>query len=77
MPLCEYRCNEFGRRFDLLVGVVAEKVELRCPRCGSRRVTKLVSRIAPVARRNEFDDQEDSDFDDEDSKDYEDDYDDF
>ncbi len=36
-----------------------------------------MSRIAPVARRNEFDDQEDSDFDDEDSEDYEDDYNDF
>jgi len=74
MPLFEYRCNECGRCFDLLVGVVAEKVELRCPRCGSRRATKLVSRIAPVARRNEFDDQDDSDFDDEDG---EDDYNDF
>lgn len=74
MPLFEYRCNECGRRFDLLVGVVAEKVELRCPRCGSRRATKLMSRIAPVARTNEFDDQDDYDFDDEDG---EDDYDDF
>ena len=64
MPLYEYRCNKCGRRFSLLVGVTAEKAELRCPRCGSRQATKLISRIAPVVREDDFDDFDGSDFDD-------------
>jgi len=62
MPLFEYRCDKCKRRFSLLVGVTAEKAELRCPRCGSRKATKLISRIAPVAREEDFDDVDDSDF---------------
>ena len=60
MPLYEYRCSECKRRFTLLVGVTAAKAKRACPKCGSRKLTKLISRIAPVVR------QEDSggDFDD-------------
>lgn len=61
MPLFEYRCNECGRSFDPLVGVVAEKVDLRYLRCRSRGATKLVSRTAPLTRGNKFDDQDDYD----------------
>jgi len=61
MPLFEYRCKDCGSRFTLLVGVTAEKAKRCCPKCGCTRVTKLISRIAPIARsEDEFDD---SDFD--------------
>jgi len=66
MPVYEYRCEKCKRRFSLLVGVTAEKAPLRCPRCGSARATKLISRIAPVVRGEELDDLGDldeSDFD--------------
>lgn len=56
MPLFEYRCDKCGRRFALLVGVTAEKAKLACPRCGHKKVTKLISRIAPVARGDDLDD---------------------
>lgn len=56
MPLYEYRCNECSRRFSLLVGVTAEKVKLQCPKCGARRVTKLISRVARTPRSEDLDD---------------------
>jgi len=55
MPLFEYRCDKCGRRFSLLVGMTAAKTELRCPRCKSTKATKLISRIAPIAREDDFD----------------------
>jgi len=60
MPLFEYRCNHCQRKFSLLVGVTAKKPKRVCPRCGSRRIAKLISRISPVVRESGFD----SDFDD-------------
>jgi putative FmdB family regulatory protein len=55
MPLFEYRCDECGRRFSLLVGVTAERTRLRCPHCGSTKATKLISRIARISRTEEPD----------------------
>jgi putative FmdB family regulatory protein len=55
MPLYEYRCNQCKRKFALLVGVTAKKEKRACPRCGSREITKLISRISPVAREDSFD----------------------
>ena len=54
MPLYEYRCSECERRFTLLVGVTAAKAKRACPKCGSRKLTKLISRIAPVVRQEDF-----------------------
>jgi len=62
MPLYEYRCNECKRRFSLLVGVTAKKAKRACPRCGSRKMTKLISRIAPILRDDVDGDLDDSDF---------------
>lgn len=80
MPLYEYRCRECERRFTLLVGVTAAKVKRACPKCGSRKLTKLISRIAPVVRQEDFGgDFDDADLgpDDEFGDDGGDDYDDF
>jgi len=80
VPLYEYRCNECERRFSLLVGVTAKKPKHVCPRCGSRKLTKLISRIAPIQRDNLDSDLDDADFGDEDGLgdgDYGDDLDDF
>jgi len=56
MPLFEYRCNQCRRKFSLLVGVTAEKAKLECPRCGSRKATKLISRIARTPKDEDLDD---------------------
>ena len=80
MPLYEYRCRECERRFTLLVGVTAAKAKRACPKCGSRKLTKLISRIAPVVRQEDFGgDFDDADLgpDDEFRDDGGDDYDDF
>jgi putative FmdB family regulatory protein len=68
MPLFEYRCNECKRKFSLLVGVTAKKEKQVCPRCGSRKLAKLISRISPVVRADDSDgDFDGSDLDDSDS----------
>jgi putative FmdB family regulatory protein len=62
MPIFEYRCEGCRRRFSLLVGVVAEGPAARCPRCGSERIARLISRFA-VARSEDdaLDDMADPD----------------
>ena len=57
MPLFEYRCDKCGKRFTFLVGVTADKSKPSCPKCGGRKITKLISRIARVGRsEDDFDD---------------------
>lgn len=53
MPVYEYRCAACGKKFQILVGVVASPDEEHCPHCGSSDTTKLVSRFARY--RNEDD----------------------
>lgn len=53
MPIFEYRCLDCGKKFQLLVGVVAGSDRDPCPHCGSSRAEKLVSRFARY--RNEDD----------------------
>lgn len=53
MPIYEYRCNACRRRFNVLVGVIAQDDPLQCPHCGSIDVTRLISRFARL--RNEDD----------------------
>lgn len=46
MPIFEYRCAACGRKFSILVGVVAGDTEIVCPKCGSGDVSKLMSRFS-------------------------------
>jgi putative FmdB family regulatory protein len=55
MPLFEYRCEECQKNFSLLEGVTAEKAKRVCPKCGSRKLSKLISQISPVAKGDDFD----------------------
>jgi len=54
MPLFDYRCADCRKRFTLLVGVVAEKQEEKCPACGSLKVEKLISRFARLRSEDEL-----------------------
>jgi putative FmdB family regulatory protein len=45
VPLYEFRCNQCGKVFTFLVGVIADNTDPYCPRCGSTQLTKLISRI--------------------------------
>ncbi len=40
MPVYSYICKECGERFDLLVGVTSEKVEIKCKKCGSKNIER-------------------------------------
>jgi len=40
MPIYSYICKNCGAKFDLLVGVTSEKVELKCKKCGSKKIEK-------------------------------------
>ena len=46
MPLFDYKCLDCQKRFTLLIGVVAERQEEKCPHCGSAGVSRLISRFA-------------------------------
>ncbi len=48
MPIYEYLCQPCKRSFSFLVGVGADAGAPECPRCGGKKLTKLISRIARV-----------------------------
>ena len=50
MPIFEFTCDDCatGRKFSVLIGVVADPAPPVCPRCGSTNVRKCVSRFARV-----------------------------
>ncbi|HEU4707204.1 MAG TPA: zinc ribbon domain-containing protein [Solirubrobacterales bacterium] len=48
MPIYEFECEECGARFEELV---AGEVEVVCPGCGSGRIRRLYSTVAPPGRR--------------------------
>jgi len=43
MPVYSYICKDCGEKFDLLVGVTAEKAELKCRKCGSKKIEKALA----------------------------------
>ena len=45
MPLYEYRCSACRGHFDRL-STLAERDSARCPKCGSGRVDRVLSRFA-------------------------------
>jgi putative FmdB family regulatory protein len=70
MPLFEYRCQDCGKQFTFLAGVIAENDAPTCPRCQSSALKKLMSRFSrgrsDDARMESLAEKlENSDFDDE------------
>ena len=50
MPLYEFVCQVCSKKFTFLAGMmVAGNDEPECPDCGSKELTKLVSRVHRVA----------------------------
>ncbi len=48
MPIYEYRCTGCGRKVTALTLRVSEPIDAVCDRCGSRNLTRLMSRFAMV-----------------------------
>ena len=46
--LAAYKCKKCGERFELLIGVSMEKVEKKCPSCGSKDIEKMLSAPSSV-----------------------------
>lgn len=42
MPIYEYRCENCGHKFEEFVRA-SDKKEPVCPKCGNRRISKLIS----------------------------------
>ncbi|MCK4352271.1 zinc ribbon domain-containing protein [candidate division WOR-3 bacterium] len=43
MPVYSYKCKECNEEFDLLIGVGKGNKELKCPKCGSQKLERLLS----------------------------------
>lgn len=48
MPIYEYRCTDCKRRVSILFRSFAAVTEPTCPQCGSKNLTRLVSRVATI-----------------------------
>lgn len=46
MPIYEYECGGCNRRVSLLIRSLTSQETLRCPRCGSVELARLMSRFA-------------------------------
>jgi putative FmdB family regulatory protein len=53
LPIFEYSCDECGKRFSALVGVLASARQPSCPKCAGTSLTKQVSRFARVRSEDE------------------------
>ncbi len=46
MPIYEYRCQKCRKRVSILTLRVGEEVEPECDKCGSKNLSRLMSRFA-------------------------------
>lgn len=52
MPIYEFGCKSCRRRTQVFVRSVSSEVEPKCEHCGSRRLKRLISRVA-IGRSDE------------------------
>ena len=53
MPIYSYKCSDCEEKFDKLVGVTSETVELKCPNCGSKKIKKALATFSVQAKSEE------------------------
>ncbi|MGD2295579.1 MAG: zinc ribbon domain-containing protein [Candidatus Aminicenantes bacterium] len=53
MPIYSYRCSDCEEQFDLLVGVTSEKAELKCQKCGSTNIKRILTAFSVHANTSE------------------------
>lgn len=53
MPVYTYICKDCGEKFDLLMGVTSEKPELKCKKCNSENIERLLSAFSVGGSRDE------------------------
>ncbi|RKY37736.1 MAG: zinc ribbon domain-containing protein [Candidatus Omnitrophota bacterium] len=50
MPIFTYQCQKCKHKFDLLVGITMDKAKFECPKCQSKKVTKLITSSINVGK---------------------------
>ncbi len=60
MPIYEYRCQDCRKRTSLFVRSMGTAVKARCEHCGSRRLSRLISRVAVGRSGDALDDFDES-----------------
>ena len=48
MPIYEYRCGKCGKRTSVFVRSMNIAVQAKCEHCGSKRLSRLMSRVTVV-----------------------------
>ena len=43
MPIYTYVCKDCSEKFDLLIGMTFEKTELKCKKCDSSNIDRVLS----------------------------------
>jgi putative FmdB family regulatory protein len=56
MPIYEYRCLACKKRTSVFVRSMSSKVNAACEHCGSKKLTRLISRVAVHRGAGDFDD---------------------
>lgn len=46
MPIYEFQCLQCKKKFSELIGVVYKEDEISCPKCGGKKLKKLISRFS-------------------------------
>lgn len=54
MPVYTYICKDCNEKFDLLIGVTSEKPELKCRKCNSKNIERLLSAFSVGGPRDKF-----------------------
>lgn len=52
MPIFEFKCKECENRFEKIVFKPLDQVEIKCPKCGSKEVEKLISALGSIGAGN-------------------------
>lgn len=53
MPLYQYDCSGCGKRVEILFRSVTTTKKPACPECGSKKLTKVMSRVARIKSTKE------------------------
>ncbi len=54
MPIYEYRCQDCGHKSSVFVRRIGLEVEPVCESCGSRSLTRLISRVAVLRSEDDI-----------------------
>ncbi|MDA3792163.1 MAG: zinc ribbon domain-containing protein [Elusimicrobia bacterium] len=52
MPIFNYKCKKCGNTFEKMTGVISEEEELKCSKCSSKEIEKILSTFSVGAGRS-------------------------